>query len=196
MNDRAQGQKVLEIRFPFTGEVVGTVPKATVADVRKAFEEARAYKPTLTRYERATILQKAAALLRERVAQASDLITRESGLSNEVIRNFAGRVPTLGVCLGHQCIGHTFGGEVVVNRQPKRLVAAPATRAEELEKNLTETHEPSKHAAHEDLYVAIRDAFNAAARKLQDYAQRQRGTVKSHIFEPPSYPTAAQSENR
>jgi ribosome-associated translation inhibitor RaiA len=88
------------------------------------------------------------------------------------------------------------GGEVVVNRQPKRLVAAPATRAEELEKNLTETHEPSKHAAHEDLYVAIRDAFNAAARKLQDYAQRQRGTVKSHISEPPSYPTAAQSENR
>ena len=68
--------------------------------------------------------------------------------------------------------------------------------AEALEKNLTETHEPSKHAAHEDLYVAIRDAFNAAARKLQDYAQRQRGTVKSHISEPPSYPTAAQSENR
>src|ERR1043165_7427207 len=40
---------------------------------------------------------------------------REPGLSNEVIRQFAGRVPTLGVCLGHQCIGHTFGGEVVVN---------------------------------------------------------------------------------
>ncbi len=40
---------------------------------------------------------------------------RESGLSNEVIRTFAGRVPTLGVCLGHQCIGHTFGAEVVVN---------------------------------------------------------------------------------
>jgi anthranilate synthase component 2 len=40
---------------------------------------------------------------------------RESGLSNDVIRNFAGRVPTLGVCLGHQCIGHTFGAEVVVN---------------------------------------------------------------------------------
>ena len=40
---------------------------------------------------------------------------RESGLSNEVIRTFAGRVPSLGVCLGHQCIGHTFGAEVVVN---------------------------------------------------------------------------------
>ena len=40
---------------------------------------------------------------------------RESGLSNDVIRHFAGRVPTLGVCLGHQCIGHTFGADVVVN---------------------------------------------------------------------------------
>src|SRR3954467_4931594 len=40
---------------------------------------------------------------------------RESGLSNEVIKSFAGCVPTLGVCLGHQCIGHTFGAEVVVN---------------------------------------------------------------------------------
>jgi anthranilate synthase/aminodeoxychorismate synthase-like glutamine amidotransferase len=41
---------------------------------------------------------------------------REAGLSNDVIRTFsAERVPIFGVCLGHQCIGHTFGGEVVVN---------------------------------------------------------------------------------
>ncbi len=40
---------------------------------------------------------------------------REAGVSNEVIRRFAPSVPTLGVCLGHQCIGHVFGGEVVRN---------------------------------------------------------------------------------
>jgi anthranilate synthase/aminodeoxychorismate synthase-like glutamine amidotransferase len=40
---------------------------------------------------------------------------RESGLSNDIIRTFGPRVPLFGVCLGHQCIGHTFGAEVVVN---------------------------------------------------------------------------------
>ena len=38
---------------------------------------------------------------------------REAGISNDVIRHFAGKVPILGVCLGHQCIGDVFGGEVV-----------------------------------------------------------------------------------
>jgi anthranilate synthase/aminodeoxychorismate synthase-like glutamine amidotransferase len=40
---------------------------------------------------------------------------REAGVSNSVLQRFAGRVPVLGVCLGHQCIGHVFGGEVVRN---------------------------------------------------------------------------------
>lgn len=40
---------------------------------------------------------------------------KESGLSNDVIRTFGPRLPLLGVCLGHQCIGHTFGATVVVN---------------------------------------------------------------------------------
>jgi anthranilate synthase/aminodeoxychorismate synthase-like glutamine amidotransferase len=37
----------------------------------------------------------------------------DAGLSNEVITHFAGRRPVLGVCLGHQCIGEVFGGNVV-----------------------------------------------------------------------------------
>ncbi|MCL5096890.1 MAG: anthranilate/aminodeoxychorismate synthase component II, partial [Candidatus Omnitrophica bacterium] len=40
---------------------------------------------------------------------------RESGLSNEIIRVFGPDTPLFGVCLGHQCIGHVFGAEVVVN---------------------------------------------------------------------------------
>jgi anthranilate synthase/aminodeoxychorismate synthase-like glutamine amidotransferase len=37
----------------------------------------------------------------------------EAGISNEVIRKLAGKYPILGVCLGHQCMGHVHGGEVV-----------------------------------------------------------------------------------
>src|ERR1700756_420392 len=40
---------------------------------------------------------------------------REAGVSNELLKRFAATVPMLGVCLGHQCIGHVFGGEVVRN---------------------------------------------------------------------------------
>jgi anthranilate synthase/aminodeoxychorismate synthase-like glutamine amidotransferase len=37
----------------------------------------------------------------------------DAGLSNDVIRHFAGERPVLGVCLGHQCIGQIYGGDVV-----------------------------------------------------------------------------------
>ena len=37
----------------------------------------------------------------------------EAGISNEVIHAFSGKIPILGVCLGHQCLGEVFGGRVV-----------------------------------------------------------------------------------
>ena len=40
---------------------------------------------------------------------------RESGLSNDIIQTFGPKVPLFGVCLGHQCIGYSFGAQVVVN---------------------------------------------------------------------------------
>ena len=43
----------------------------------------------------------------------------DGGISNEVIRRFAPLTPILGVCLGHQCIGHVFGGKV--GRAPRLM---------------------------------------------------------------------------
>jgi para-aminobenzoate synthetase component 2 len=36
----------------------------------------------------------------------------EAGMSNEIVRHFGGKIPILGVCLGHQCIGYVYGGSI------------------------------------------------------------------------------------
>jgi anthranilate synthase/aminodeoxychorismate synthase-like glutamine amidotransferase len=43
----------------------------------------------------------------------------DAGISNDLIQQFGPRIPILGVCLGHQCIGHVFGGEIV--RAPRLM---------------------------------------------------------------------------
>jgi phosphonoacetaldehyde dehydrogenase len=78
--EKVRRDRVIEVRFPYTGEVVATVPKATVEDVRRAFRVAREYKPTLTRYERYRILMRAGDLIAARKEEIARLITLESGL--------------------------------------------------------------------------------------------------------------------
>ena len=61
-------------------------------------------------------LEQIEALKPERILISPGPCTpREAGLSNDIIKTFGPRTPLLGVCLGHQCIGHSFGAEVVVN---------------------------------------------------------------------------------
>ena len=58
-------------------------------------------------------LEEIEALAPERIVISPGPCTpREAGISNDVIRHFAGRVPLLGVCLGHQCIGYSYGAVV------------------------------------------------------------------------------------
>lgn len=38
---------------------------------------------------------------------------KEAGISNDIIKEFAGEIPILGVCLGHQCIGYVYGAKIV-----------------------------------------------------------------------------------
>ena len=78
--ERIGGSRTIEVRNPYSGALVGTVPKASVDDIRRAFAIARAYRPTLTRYQRYDICYRAAAGIRARAEEFSDTITAECGL--------------------------------------------------------------------------------------------------------------------
>jgi len=58
--ERVGCDRVIEVRSPWNGALVGTVPKGTVEDVRHAFSVARAFRPQLTRYERSRIAYRTA----------------------------------------------------------------------------------------------------------------------------------------
>ncbi len=69
--------------------------------------------PRVYRNDRITVGE-AKALKPDRIVISPGPCTpREAGVSKEIISAFAGKVPILGVCLGHQCVGEVFGGEVV-----------------------------------------------------------------------------------
>ena len=70
----------IEVRNPYNGAVVGTVPAARAEHVRAAFAKGAAYKSKLTRYERQQILLRTADLLRDRKEDFARIITAESGL--------------------------------------------------------------------------------------------------------------------
>jgi cold shock CspA family protein/ribosome-associated translation inhibitor RaiA len=70
------------------------------------------------------------------------------------------------------------GSELVVIREPSMRQAIQQMEVDKSQKDL------EVDAAHKDLYVAIRDAFAAARRELQDYARRQRHAVKLHDVAP------------
>lgn len=70
------------------------------------------------RNDEATVQQIAALTPSHIVISPGPCTPHEAGISNEVIRALGPRIPLLGVCLGHQCIGETFGGQVVRAPEP------------------------------------------------------------------------------
>jgi anthranilate synthase/aminodeoxychorismate synthase-like glutamine amidotransferase len=74
---------------------------------------------TVVRNDAITVPQIAAAPPDAIVISPGPCTPNEAGISMDVIRRFGGALPLLGVCLGHQCIGQVFGGQIV--RAPRLM---------------------------------------------------------------------------
>ncbi|WP_420857568.1 phosphonoacetaldehyde dehydrogenase [Marivivens marinus] len=75
--------KVIEVRYPYTNEVVGTVPAGTAEHARRAFEIAANYQSKLTRYERSEILKKAGEIIGQRRDYLAKWLTLELGICHQ-----------------------------------------------------------------------------------------------------------------
>jgi anthranilate synthase component 2 len=69
--------------------------------------------PDVHRHDEVTVEQIAAAAPDAILISPGPGRPEDAGVSNAVIEQLAGRIPILGVCLGHQCIGQVYGGHVV-----------------------------------------------------------------------------------
>ena len=78
--EKVSRERVIEVRHPFSGALVGTVPKATADDVKRALQIGHSFKSKLTRHERYKILMQAGAIIASRRDDLARLITLESGL--------------------------------------------------------------------------------------------------------------------
>ncbi len=93
----------------------------------------------------------------------------ESGISNEVIKHFSGKIPILGVCLGHQCIAYSFGGGVV---RARRLMHGKTSMihhdGERVYKGLPNPFEATRYHSLIVEEGSIPDCFEVTARADED----------------------------
>ena len=126
---RIAGEKVaghghIEVRNPYNGELAGTVPKATLQQVSDTFEIARAFQPSLSRFERANILNRAADLVRTRTPEIAALITAESGLCLKDSTYEAGRVADVLMFGANECLrddGQSFSCDITPHGRKRRV---------------------------------------------------------------------------
>jgi aldehyde dehydrogenase (NAD+) len=78
--EQVAAERSFEVRYPYTGEVIATVPLATADHVRRAIGAGRAFRSRLTRHDRYRILMRTAEIIAGRREEIARLITLESGL--------------------------------------------------------------------------------------------------------------------
>jgi putative phosphonoacetaldehyde dehydrogenase len=126
---RIGGEQVMtehtgEVFNPYTRALVGTVAKASGADVRRAITGARAFRARLTRYERYRICYRTAELLRARSEEIADLITAESGLCKKDSVYEVGRACDVFVFAGNAALqddGQVFSCDLTAHGKRRKV---------------------------------------------------------------------------
>ncbi|MGJ8584060.1 MAG: phosphonoacetaldehyde dehydrogenase [Marinosulfonomonas sp.] len=127
---------VVEVLYPYTEEVIGTVPAGQAEHARRAFEIAAAYKPSLTRYERQQILFRAGELIKERREDLAHWLTLELGICQQHALYETGRAYDVFTLAGQMAIlddGQVFSCDltpqgkerkIYTMREPVRAISA------------------------------------------------------------------------
>ena len=134
--EKVTTDNVVEVRYPYTDEVIGTVPAGTAEHARKAFDIAAGYTPKLTRYERQQILFRTAELIREKREQIAHWLTLELGICHQHALYETGRSYDVFTLAGQLAIlddgqifscdltPHGKSRKIFTKREPVRTISA------------------------------------------------------------------------
>ena len=134
--EKVTTDNVVEVRYPYTNEVIGTVPAGTAEHARKAFDIAAGYTPKLTRYERQQILFRTAELIREKREQIAHWLTLELGICHQHALYETGRSYDVFTLAGQLAIlddgqifscdltPHGKSRKIFTKREPVRTISA------------------------------------------------------------------------
>ena len=122
--EKVSRDRVVEVRHPFSGETIGTVPKATLEDVKRALRIARDYRSQLTRHDRYTILMRAGAIIAAKREDLARLITLESGLCLKDSRYEVGRASDVLLFAANQSLidsGEIFSCDLTAHGKSRKV---------------------------------------------------------------------------
>ncbi len=118
------GDRTIDVFNPYTGAVVGTVPKATAEEVRRALAIAKGYRSKLTRHDRYRILHRAAEMIASRNGEISDLITAECGICKKDSLYEVGRACDVFVFAGNAALvddGQVFSCDLTPHGKARKV---------------------------------------------------------------------------
>ncbi|NNF78671.1 MAG: phosphonoacetaldehyde dehydrogenase, partial [Rhizobiales bacterium] len=115
---------VVNVHYPYTNEVIGTVPAGNASHAKQAFQIAADFKSKLTRYERQQILFRAGDLLRERRDALAEVLTLELGISTKDAQYEVGRAYDVFTLSGQLCIkddGEIFSCDLTPHGKARKI---------------------------------------------------------------------------